>query len=193
MSAYWDYKIPKKHWNMRGTPRKLMYFVLYRKQRFMTVLFCWKHGYWGNVSRDAAKLASSSNEWRFKRLHFPTGRSSITLAPECSTFSEWISTSTMDRSRRERRPGPSVLTPEISRSHILLLFLVGVRKRSSLCTISTNNFGRPKKLIKTAVNSVTQDILLRVWNEFSYHLDVTRAAEGGTLDIYKLHCEYDQM
>jgi len=43
------------------------------------------------------------------------------------------------------RPGASVLAPEISWSHTLWLFLVGVRKRSSLCTISTSNFGRPKK------------------------------------------------
>jgi len=50
----------------------------------------------------------------------------------------------MDRSRRERRsPGASVLAPEISWSHTLRLFLVGVVKRSSLCTISTNNFGWP--------------------------------------------------
>ena len=35
-----------------------------------------------------------------------------------------------------------------------------------------------KKRITTAVNSVTQDILLRVWYEFSYRLDVTRAAGG---------------
>jgi len=90
-----------------------------------TVLFFWKHGYWGNVSRDAAKLASSSNEWRFRRLHFPTGRSSTRLAPGCSMFSEWISTSTMDRSRQERRPGAPVLAPEISWPHTLRLFLMG--------------------------------------------------------------------
>ena len=36
-----------------------------------------------------------------------------------------------------------------------------------------------KNRITSAVNSVTQDILLRVWNEFSYRLDVTRAAGGG--------------
>jgi len=36
-----------------------------------------------------------------------------------------------------------------------------------------------KNCITTAVNSVTQNILLRVWKEFSYHLDVTRAARGG--------------
>jgi hypothetical protein len=34
-------------------------------------------------------------------------------------------------------------------------------------------------LIITAVNSVTQDILLRVWDEFSYRLDVILAAGGG--------------
>jgi len=81
---------------------------------------------------------------------------------------------------------------------------------SSLCTISTNkqfmyhlyqqavyvpslqtNLDDLKNRITTAVNSVTQDILLRVWNEFSYRLDVTCAIGGGTLNIYKLHCEYN--
>jgi hypothetical protein len=98
MSAYGDCKVPMNNWNMRGTPRKLMCFVLYRKQRFMDRFFL---------------------------------------------FSEWISASTKDRSRRERRPGASVLAPKIW-SRTLRLFLLGVRKRSSLCTISTNNFGRPK-------------------------------------------------
>ena len=51
----------------------------------------------------------------------------------------------LPRSRRERRLCASVLASEISWSHTLRLFLVGVHKRSSLCTISTNNFGRPKK------------------------------------------------
>jgi len=50
-----------------------------------------------------------------------------------------------------------------------------------------------KNRIATAVNSVTQDIFLRGWNEFSYCLDVTRAAGGGTLNIYNLHCECNQM
>jgi len=61
-------------------------------------------------------------------------------------FLNEVFTSKMDRSLRERRPGPSVLAPEIPWSHTLRRFLVGVRKRSSLCTISTNNFGRLKKL-----------------------------------------------
>jgi len=39
----------------------------------------------------------------------------------------------------------------------------------------------PKNRITTAVNLVTQD-LLRVWNEFSYRLDVTRAARGGNAE-----------
>jgi len=47
--------------------------------------------------------------------------------------------------------------------------------------------------LKNSVNSVTQDILLWAWNEFSYRPDVTRAAEVGTLNIYKLHCKYNEM
>jgi hypothetical protein len=50
-----------------------------------------------------------------------------------------------------------------------------------------------KNRITTAVNSVTQDILLRVWDGFSYHLDVIRAAGGGTLNIYKVYCGCNQI
>jgi hypothetical protein len=38
--------------------------------------------------------------------------------------------------------------------------------------------------ITTAVNSVTQDILLRVWDEFSYRFEVIRAAGGGHIELY---------
>jgi hypothetical protein len=38
-----------------------------------------------------------------------------------------------------------------------------------------------------------QDILLRVWDEHSYRLDVIHAAGGGTLNMYKLYCEYNQI
>ena len=33
--------------------------------------------------------------------------------------------------------------------------------------------------ITAAVNSVTEDILIRDWGEFSYRVDVVRAAGGG--------------
>jgi hypothetical protein len=43
------------------------------------------------------------------------------------------------------------------------------------------------------VNSVTQDIPLRVWDEFTYRLDVILAAGGAMLNIYKLYCEYNHI
>jgi len=92
------------------------------------------------------------------------------------------------------RPGASVLAPEISWSHTLRLFLVGVRKRSSLCTISTNNYGRPKKPYHNCgelsdarhSSSGVEQIQLP-----SRYYQCGR--RGGTLNIYKLHCEYNQM
>jgi len=36
-----------------------------------------------------------------------------------------------------------------------------------------------KNRITTAVKSVTEDTLRRVWDEFSYRVDVVRAAGGG--------------
>jgi hypothetical protein len=50
-----------------------------------------------------------------------------------------------------------------------------------------------KTRIRTAVNSVTRHIPLRVWDEFSYRVDVIRAAGGGTLNICKLYCECNQI
>jgi hypothetical protein len=95
-----------------------------------------------------AKMASSSNEWRFRRLHFQTGRSSAPLALGCSTFSEWISTSTMDRSCQERRPGALVLAPEISWSHTLrLLFLWGFVKEAVYVPSLPTNLDDLKKTV----------------------------------------------
>jgi hypothetical protein len=36
--------------------------------------------------------------------------------------------------------------------------------------------------ITAAVNSVTEDTLRRVWDEFSYRVDVVRAAGGGHIE-----------
>jgi hypothetical protein len=36
--------------------------------------------------------------------------------------------------------------------------------------------------ITVAVNSVTEDTLRRVWDEFSYRVDVVRAAGGGHIE-----------
>jgi hypothetical protein len=53
----------------------------------------------------------------------------------------------MDSSHRERKLGASCLASEISWSHNLRLFLVGVLQKSSVrvCTISANNFWLLKK------------------------------------------------
>jgi len=72
-------------------------------------------------------------------------------------------------------------------------FLWGFLKEAVCVPSLPTNLDDIKIRSTTAVNSVTQDILLRVWKEFSYHLDVTRAAGGRTVNIYKLHCEYNQM
>jgi hypothetical protein len=91
-------------------------------------------------------------------------------------------------------PGASFLAPRSSDLTPCDFLLWGVHKRINLCTNTTNNFGWPKKNhITIAVNSVTQDILLWVWDEFSYRLDILAAWEGCTLNIYKLYCEYNQM
>lgn len=44
------------------------------------------------------------------------------------------------------------------------------------------NLNELRNRLTAAVNSVTQDILQRVWDEFSYRLDVVRAAGGGHVE-----------
>jgi len=61
-------------------------------------------------------------------------------------------------------------------------FLWGFVKESVYVPSLPTTLDDLKNHITTAVNSVTQDVLLRVWNEFSYRLDVTRAAGGGHIE-----------
>jgi len=61
-------------------------------------------------------------------------------------------------------------------------FLWGVVKETVYVPSLPTTLDDLKNRITTAVNSVTQDILLRVWNEFNYRLDVTRVAGGGHIE-----------
>jgi len=89
----------------------------------------------------------------------------------------------MDRWRRERRPGTSVLAPRSPDLTPCYFFLWGfVKEAVYVPSLPTTLDELKKNRFTTAVNSVTQDILLRVWNEFSYRLDVTRAAGGGHIE-----------
>jgi len=54
-------------------------------------------------------------------------------------------------------------------------FLWGFVKEAVYVLFLPTTLDDLKNHITAAVNSVTQDILLRVWNEFSYRLDVTSA------------------
>jgi len=64
-------------------------------------------------------------------------------------------------------------------------FLWGFVKEAAYVPSLTTTLDDLKNRITTAVNSVTQDILLWVWNEFSYRLYVTRAAGGGHIEHFQ--------
>jgi hypothetical protein len=67
--------------------------------------------------------------------------------------------------------GPPDLTP-------CDFFLWGFVKEAVYILRLPTTLADLQKLITTAVDSVTQDIFLRVWDEFSYRLDVIRVAGG---------------
>ncbi|XP_018408413.1 PREDICTED: fibronectin-like [Nanorana parkeri] len=55
-------------------------------------------------------------------------------------------------------------------------------KRSRLCSTATQLTAITVKHITTAINSVDRDMLIRTWEEFSYRIDVARAADGGHIE-----------
>jgi hypothetical protein len=82
---------------------------------------------------------------------------------------------------------------EISWTHTLRLILVGIRKRSSLCTTSTINFVSPKKPYHNCgeVSDARHPSSGMGWiQQLSWCYPCGRR---GILNIYKLYCEYNQI
>jgi len=88
----------------------------------------------------------------------------------------------MGRSHWERRLGASVLAQRSPDLTPCEFFLWGFVKEAVYVPSLPTTLDDLKNRITTAVNSATQDILLRVWDEFSYRLDVTCAAGGGNIE-----------
>ena len=101
------------------------------------------------------------------------------LAPACSTFSEWISTSKMDRSRRERRLGASILAPENSWSHTLLLFLWGFKKETVYVPSLPTTLEDLKKQYHNCGELTNARHSSSYVERINYRLHVTRVAGGG--------------
>jgi hypothetical protein len=59
---------------------------------------------------------------------------------------------------------------------------MGICKRTCLCSTITADLDELTNRITGAVHSVTEDTLRRVWDEFSYRVDVVRAAGGGHIE-----------
>jgi hypothetical protein len=62
-----------------------------------------------------------------------------------------------------------------------LIFTKYVKDRVYVPPLPTN-FDDLKHRITTAINSVDRDMLIRAWEEFSYRIDVARAAGGGHIE-----------
>ena len=120
------------------------------------------HRWGGNSLRKRQERQERQETWGFRRLHFPAGRSSTPLASECSTFPEWISTSTMDRLHGEWRLGTSVLAPRSPDLTPCDFFLWELEKDAVYVPPLATNLNDLRNRITAAVNSVTQDIRHRL-------------------------------
>ena len=66
-----------------------------------------------------------------------------------------------------------------ARLQLLVFFLRGYVKERVYILPLPADLDELKNRITAAVKSVTEDTLRRVWEEFSYRVDVVRAAGGG--------------
>jgi hypothetical protein len=72
------------------------------------------------------------------------------------------------------------MASKISRPHSLRLLPVGIHHVPPLPTTLDD--------LTERINSVDRDMLQRVWEKFSYRLDVVRAAGGGHIERVKYMC-----
>ena len=55
---------------------------------------------------------------------------------------------------------------------------MGLRQGSGLCSSSSRKYPR----IRTAIETITIDMLQTVWNELDYRVDVSRITKGANIE-----------
>ena len=74
------------------------------------------------------------------------------------------------------------MAAKITRPYTLLLFLWDYTKDIVFVPQLVTSLHDLKNRITAAVNSLDEDTLRSVWDEFNYRLDVVRAAGGGHIE-----------
>jgi len=88
----------------------------------------------------------------------------------------------MDWAHGTIRLGTTLLVPKIPRHDTMWLFLWGYVKERVYVPPLPAGLDELTNRITAAVKSVTEDTLRRGWDEFSYRVDVVRAAGGGNIE-----------
>jgi len=142
MFAYGELRIHMKLFSMSVIHRKLTFFLArFLLERFMALLFWRKHCYGKFLSWNATGMAIPTTEWRLWRFHFSARRSTATLTQTSSSVSKWNISSSMDWTHGTQRLGTTLLAPQIPRHDTMWLFLMGICKRTCLCSTITRWLG----------------------------------------------------
>jgi len=59
---------------------------------------------------------------------------------------------------------------------------MGLRQGSGLCSSSSGKYPELKVRIRTAIETITTDMLQTVWNELDYRVDVCRITKGAHIE-----------
>jgi len=137
----------------------------------------------GNANQLVDSTASCWETW----LPFSAWWDAAALASRCPHVSQRALAKHMDWPRWTKWPGVLQVAPEITGPDRLWLFLGGVLEGQSLCTSTTCNRGWAAGTLNAAVNSVTPDMLQRVWSELDYRIDVCRVTRGGHIECVWYH------
>ena len=59
---------------------------------------------------------------------------------------------------------------------------MGLRQGSGLCSSSSRKYPGTEGQIRTAIETITADMLQTVWNELDYRVDVCRITKGAHIE-----------
>ena len=75
------------------------------------------------------------------------------------------------------------MASEVSGHDTMRLLFVGLCQRQSLCpTIASRDLMKLRERIREAFAAVKRDLLMRVWTEMDYRLDICRVTKGAHIE-----------
>jgi len=143
--------------------------------------------YWPKVPGNANQLLDSTTSCWETWLTLSARWGDAALASRCPHVSQRALAKQMDWPRWTKWPGVLQVAPEITGPDRLWLFSWGYVKDRVYVPPLPATVDELQERVTAAVNSVTPDMLQRVWSELDYRIDVCQVTRGGHIECVWYH------